>query len=77
MSSATTIAAQKALLNDTVPMSESLTREAIDQTVGLPSASTRAALTLWLKMQNPAGDSTFLTDPEPFQAGTALDLNAS
>ena len=71
------IAAQKALLNDTVPMSESLTREAIDQTVGLPSASTRAALTLWLEMQNPAGDSTFLTDPEPFQAGTALDLNAS
>ncbi len=69
------VAAQKALFNDAVPMSESLTREAIDQTVGLPSPSTRAALALWLRMQDPSGDSTFLTDPEPWRDGTALDLN--
>lgn len=70
------IGAQKALFNDAVPLSESLTREAIDQAVGVTSPSTRAALALWLRMQDPSGDSTFLTDPEPFRNGTALDLNA-
>lgn len=70
------IGAQKALFNDAVPLSESLTREAIEQAVGVTSPSTRAALALWLRMQDPSGDSTFLTDPEPFRNGTALDLNA-
>ena len=70
------VGAQKALFNTTVPLSESLIRETIDQTVGLPSSSTRAALTRWLQLQDPSGDSTFLTDPEPFRDGTALDLNA-
>ena len=69
------VAAQKAILNDTVSLSESLTREAISQTIGLSSSTTRAALTCWLDDQNPSGDSTFLTDPKPWRDGTALDLN--
>lgn len=70
------VAAQKTIFNDTVPLAESLTREAVLQTVGLASPTTRAALTCWLRDQDPSGDSTFLTDPEPFRDGTALDLNA-
>ncbi|WP_158550773.1 enoyl-CoA hydratase/isomerase family protein [Geodermatophilus sp. TF02-6] len=71
-----TVAAQKAIVNDGVPLSESLTREAIFQTVGLSSPTTRGALTRWLQEQDPSGDSTFLTDPEPWRTGTALDMNA-
>ena len=70
-----TVAAQKAIFNDAVSLSESLTREAILQTVGLSSSTTRAALTSWLRRQGPSGDSTFLTDPEPWRNGTALDMN--
>jgi enoyl-CoA hydratase len=70
------VAAQKAVFNDTVSLSESLTREAILQIVGLSSPATRAALTCWLQRQDPSGDSTFLTDPEPWREGTALDMNA-
>jgi hypothetical protein len=33
-------------------------------------------LTRWLQWQDPSGDSTFLTDPEPWREGTALDMNA-
>lgn len=70
------VAAQKAILNDTVPLAESLTREAVTQAVGLSSPTTRAALAGWLDDQDPSGDSTFLTDPTPWRDGTALDLNA-
>ena len=70
------VAAQKPIFNDRVPLAESLTREAIAQAVGLGTSTTRAALTRWIQLQDPSGDSTFLTDPEPFSDGTALDLNA-
>ena len=70
------LGAQKAIFNVPVPLSESLTREAIAQAVGLGTPATRAALPRWLQLQDPSGDSTFLTDPEPFYDGTALDLNA-
>jgi enoyl-CoA hydratase/carnithine racemase len=69
------VAAQKAVFNDTVPLSESLTREAVAQIVGLSTPTTRAALRCWLDRQDPSGDSTFLTDLQPFRDGTALDLN--
>ncbi|MBV9923297.1 MAG: enoyl-CoA hydratase/isomerase family protein [Pseudonocardia sp.] len=71
-----TVAAQKSIFNDTVSLSESLTREAVLQAVGLSSPTTRAALTCWLRDQDPSGDSTFLTDPLPWRDGTALDMNA-
>ena len=70
------VAAQKAVVNDGVALSESLTREAVLQLVGLSSPTTRATLRCWLQGQDPSGDSTFLTDPEPFRNGTALDMNA-
>jgi enoyl-CoA hydratase len=71
------VAAQKAVFNDTVTLPESLTREAVLQIVGLSSPTTRAALTCWLRDQDPSGDSTFLTDPEPLRDGTALDMNGA
>ena len=71
------VAAQKAIFHDDVPLAESLTREAVDQMVGLSSRVTRAALSSWLKRQDPSGDSTFLTDPAPWRDGTALDMNAA
>jgi enoyl-CoA hydratase/carnithine racemase len=58
-----------------VPPAESLTREAVAQVVGLSSPTTRAALACWLDRQDPSGDSTFLTDPQPWRDGTALDMN--
>lgn len=72
-----TVAAQKAIFNDpdAVGLRESLTREAIAQTVGVPSRTTRAALREWLRRQDPSGDSTFLTDPEPWRTGTAVEMN--
>lgn len=69
------VAAQKAIFTDDVPPAESLTREAVAQVVGLSSPTTRAALACWLDRQDRSGDSTFLTDPQPFRDGTALDLN--
>jgi enoyl-CoA hydratase len=70
------VAAQKAVFHDDVPLSESLTREAVDQMVGLSTRVTRAALRCWLRLQDPSGDSTFLTDLQPWRDGTALDMNA-
>ncbi|GLZ49161.1 enoyl-CoA hydratase [Actinomycetospora sp. NBRC 106375] len=70
------VAAQKAVFHDDVPLSESLTREAVDQMIGLSTRVTRAALRCWLRRQDPSGDSTFLTDLEPWRDGTALDMNA-
>ena len=69
------VGAQKPIFNDFVSLAESMTREAIAQAVGLGTFTTRAALTRWIQLQDPSGDSTFLTDPEPFYDGTALDLN--
>lgn len=69
------VAAQKAIFTDDVSPSESLTREAVAQVVGLSSPTTRAALACWLDGQDPSGDSTFLTDPQPWRDGTALDMN--
>ena len=69
------VAAQKAIFTDDVPPAESLTREAVRQIVGLSSPTTRAALRCWLQHQDPSGDSTFLTDPQPWRDGTALDMN--
>jgi enoyl-CoA hydratase len=70
------VAAQKAVFHDDVTLSESLTREAIAQMVGLSTRMTRAALSCWLHRQDRSGDSTFLTDLEPWRDGTALDMNA-
>jgi enoyl-CoA hydratase len=69
------VAAQKRIFNDTVPLRESLMREAIAQAVGIPSRTTRAALRHWLLQQRPSGDSTFLTDPTPWSEGTAVEMN--
>ena len=71
------VGAQKAIFNDDLSLPESLTQEAIAQAVGLGTPATRAARARWIQLQDPSGDSTFLTDPEPFYDGTALDLNAS
>lgn len=71
------VAAQKAVFHDDTSLTESLTREAVDQLVGLSSRVTRAALSRWLTRQDPSGDSTFLTDPAPWRDGTALDMNAA
>lgn len=69
------VGAQKPIFNDPVSLSDSLSREAIEQAVGLGTRSTRAALKRWIQLQDSSGDSTFLTDPQPFYDGTALDLN--
>jgi len=71
------IAAQKQILNNpgAVSSAESLIREAISQAVGISSPATRAALRRWLQLQDPSGDSTFLTHPEPLRDGTAVDMN--
>ncbi|MFR9727713.1 enoyl-CoA hydratase/isomerase family protein [Saccharopolyspora sp. MS10] len=70
------VAAQKGLFHDPdrTTAAESLLRELIAQGVGVPTERVRSALRRWLELQGPDGDSTFLTDPRPWEEGTAVDL---
>ncbi|MEU6131208.1 enoyl-CoA hydratase/isomerase family protein [Saccharopolyspora sp. NPDC047091] len=70
------VAAQKQLFHDpdATTATESLLRELVAQGVGVPTERVRSALRRWLELQGPDGDSTFLTDPRPWQDGTAVDL---
>lgn len=71
------VAAQKRIVNHAFEMSvrESLTAEGLAQVVGVPAAVTRVALRRWLVMQDGTGESVFLTKPEPWIQGTAVEMN--
>ncbi|OLL76841.1 Enoyl-CoA hydratase [Pseudonocardia sp. Ae168_Ps1] len=68
------VAAQKRILHDPDrdTATTSLVRETAAQVRGFPAAT--VALRRWLERQDPSGESTFLTDPGPWQEGTAADL---
>ncbi len=70
----TVVAAQKRVLHDPDrdATTASLAREAAAQVRGLPAAT--VALRRWRELQDSSGESTFLTDPGPWEDGTAVDL---
>ncbi|MGZ4533749.1 MAG: enoyl-CoA hydratase/isomerase family protein [Mycobacteriaceae bacterium] len=75
-----TVAAQKRILTDATHVSatESLRREGIAQIMGIGSPATQAALVRWHEMytEEGSGDSVFVTNPDPWIDGTALDFAA-
>ena len=73
------LAAQKRIINNAydVGLRQGLTAEGVAQMTGVPTPGTRALLTRWLEMQAPDGESVFLTHPEPWADGTALELHVT
>jgi enoyl-CoA hydratase len=73
--SAGALAQQKRIINSAydVGLRAGLTAEGAAQMTGVPTDSTRALLRAWLNMQTADGDSVFLTNPEPWAHGTAVD----
>lgn len=73
-----TVAAQKRLLLDAnhLTAAESLRREGAAQLVGIGGRPTQAALRRWHEMYlaEGNGDSVFVTDPQPWLDGTAVDF---
>jgi enoyl-CoA hydratase len=72
------VALQKRIFNDAHSTSAraSLTQEATATLMSMSSPTTQAAMRRWLQMQEGTnGDSVFLTQPEPWTEGTALDMN--
>ncbi|MEV0623699.1 enoyl-CoA hydratase/isomerase family protein [Nonomuraea sp. NPDC050404] len=73
------VALQKRIFNDACSASAraSLTQEAVTALMSMSSPVTQAAMRRWAQMQDGTdGDSVFLTEPEPWTEGTALDMNA-
>ncbi|MEU8378645.1 enoyl-CoA hydratase/isomerase family protein [Streptosporangium sp. NPDC048865] len=73
------VALQKRILNDAPYLSAraSLAQEAVAALTSMSSPATRAAMRQWVRTQeDTGGDSVFLTRPEPWTEGTALDMNA-
>lgn len=73
------LAAQKRIINNAydIGLRPGLTAEGVAQMTGVPTPGTRALLARWLEMQAPDGESAFLTHPEPWADGTALDPHAT
>lgn len=74
-----TIAAQKRIFNENLPLSpaESLRIEGASNASAIMSGPAPKALRKWLDMQHEHnGDSVFLTEPQPWLRGEVVDLNA-
>jgi enoyl-CoA hydratase len=74
------VARQKRIFNEGVSMAprRALFLEAVAQLTSASSPTLHAAVTRWLEMRSrTSGDSVWLTDPQPWLDGTALDMNAS
>ncbi|WP_155347884.1 enoyl-CoA hydratase/isomerase family protein [Acrocarpospora pleiomorpha] len=74
------VARQKRIFNDAYSVSAraSLNQEAVAALTNLSSPTTQAAMRRWVQMQEGTdGDSVFLTQPEPWIEGTALDMNVT
>jgi enoyl-CoA hydratase len=72
------IAAQKRIFNEdlSLPPAQSLRREGAANVAGIVSGPAPRALRAWVEMQQRGGgESVFLTDPEPWVRGEAVDLN--
>ncbi|WP_067897498.1 enoyl-CoA hydratase/isomerase family protein [Nocardia vaccinii] len=72
------VAAQKRIFNESHSWTpeDSLAREAGTQMAAASSQLFRATVRRWLTMRdNTDGDTVFLTDPQPWVEGTAIDLN--
>ncbi|MGN9789213.1 enoyl-CoA hydratase/isomerase family protein [Nonomuraea sp. ZG12] len=72
------VALQKQIFNDAHATSAraSLSQEAVAALMSISSPTTQAATRRWVQMQEGTdGDSVFLTRPEPWTEGTALDMN--
>ncbi|MFF5113713.1 enoyl-CoA hydratase/isomerase family protein [Streptosporangium sp. NPDC000509] len=72
------VALQKRIFNDAPSLSAraSLNQEAVAALMSMSSPVTQAAMRRWVRMQEGTdGDSVFLTRPEPWTEGTALDMN--
>ena len=73
-----TIAAQKKIFNGSLHLSpaESLRTEGASNASAILSGPAPKALRKWLDMQHEHdGDSVFLTDPQPWLRGEAVDLS--
>ncbi|MBB5137471.1 enoyl-CoA hydratase/carnithine racemase [Thermocatellispora tengchongensis] len=73
-----TVALQKRIFNDAHAASAraSLSQEAAAALTSMMSPASQAAMRQWVRMQEGTdGDSVFLTRPEPWTEGTALDMN--
>jgi len=75
-----TIAAQKRIFNENLTLSpaESLRREGALSASAIMSGPVPQALQKWVDMQDAGdGDSVFLTQPEPWMRGDAIELNSA